>query len=86
MQKFSEHFKEIEHCNGRVILRHTLFGTQTFYCDDIHIIDDGVRLGIILKNQEIFVDKQAIKLVRARNNTFAMTDDMMRIEIIVNKM
>ena len=86
MQKFSEHFKEIEHCNGRVILRHTLFGTQTFYCDDIHIIDDGVRLGVILKSQEIFVDKQSVKFARIRNNTFAMADDMMRIEIIVNKM
>lgn len=86
MQKFLEHFKKIEHSNGRIILRHTLFDTQTFYCDDIHIIDDGERIGVVLKNQEIFIDKQSVKFVRNRGNTFTMADDMFKIEIIVNNL
>ena len=86
MQKFSEHFKKIEHCKGKVILRHTLFDTQTFYCDDIHIIDDGERLGVVLKNQEIFIDKQSVKFAHTRNNTFAMAADMLSIEVLVNNL
>ena len=34
MQKFSEQFKKIDYCEGKVILEHILFDKQIHYCDE----------------------------------------------------
>ena len=86
MQKFSEQFKKIEHCKGKVILEHKLFDRQVHRCEDLHIIDDNSRIGLIIKNQHIYIDKQSVKFVRNRGNIFTMSDDMLSITVIVNKL
>ena len=86
MRKFSEKFKKIEHCKGKVILEHKLFDRQIHHCESLHIINDNSRIGLIIKNQHIYIDKPSVKFVRNRGNIFTMSDDMMNITIIVNKL
>ena len=86
MQKFSEQFQKIDYCKGKIILEHILFDKQIHYCDEIHIIDDEHRIGLILKNQEIFVDKQRVALMYIQANTFMISDNKLSIKIILNKL
>ena len=86
MQKFSEQFKKIEHCKGKIILEHKLFDLQVYRCEDLHIIDNDSKIGLIIKNQHIYIDKQSVKFVRNRGNVFTMSDDMLSITVIVNKL
>lgn len=84
MQQFTEKFKKIEHCKGKIILEHKLFDRQVHRCEDLHIINDDEKIGLIIKNQHIYIDKQSVKFVRNRGNTYTMSDDMLSIKIIVN--
>ena len=61
MMKFSEKFQKIEGCDGKVLLEHFLFDKQEHYCEPLHIIDDDERIGLMIKNQEIFINKKDIK-------------------------
>ena len=86
MQKFSEQFKKIDYCSGKVILEHILFDQQIHYCDEIHIINDNHRIGLILKNQEIFIDKRQVISALIQANTFYISDGKLSIKIIMNKL
>ena len=81
--KLSEQFKELEHSEAMVVLKHKLFGTQNFDVDELHIIDDDERAGIVLKNQEIFIYKKDLQYFKY-NNTYILADK--RLKIIVNKL
>ena len=81
--KLSEQFKELEHSEATVVLEHKLFGTQKFDVDELHIIDDDERAGIVLKNQEIFIYKKDIQFFKY-NDTYILADK--RLKIIVNKL
>ena len=81
--KLSEQFKELENSKAIVVLSHKLFGTQKFDVDELHIIDDDERAGIILKNQEMFIYKKDLQFFKY-NDTYILADK--RLKIIVNKL
>lgn len=81
--KLSEQFKKLENSKAMVVLNHKLFGTQKFDVDDLHIIDDDERAGIILKNQEMFIYKKDLQFFKY-NDTYILADK--RLKIIVNKL
>ncbi len=86
MQEFMRKFTQLNGVAARVNLMHRLFDTQHFYCEELQTINDDERIGIVLKNQEIFVYKQDIKIAETYNDVYTISDDEFSIDIIVNKL
>lgn len=88
--EFSEKFNNIEHGTGKVVLEHVLFDQQECYCEELHIINDDSRIGLILKNQEIYINKQEIKSAEIHHlgqcDIFTVSDDRLTITVFVNKL
>ena len=69
----------------RVVINHTLFGEQQYDCDDMQIINDEHRIGIVIKGRNLFVYKQEVVDFWVYDNAYTVRDKMMTITI-VNKM
>ena len=85
MQEFMRKFTQLNGKMGKVILNHCLFGQQVFYCDKLQTISDDKRVGLILKNQNIYVDKLKIKAAEVQDDKYEISDDRLTITVIVNK-
>lgn len=81
---FFEKWDKLENLKAKVILKHSLFGRQMHNCDSVHIINDD-RIGLILKGQEIFVDKTRIVQTEANEGMYTVSDGVLQITVIVNK-
>ena len=79
-------FEILDGKKTKILLEHCLFGKQIHRCDCTQIVNDAEKLGIVIKNQEIFLYKQHITLAKAYDNLFIFSDGKMQITIIVNKM
>ena len=82
---FSEQFNAIENLKAKILLEHCLFDKQVNYCNRLQIINDNKRIGLVLRNQEIFIYKRDLKVAQACGNLFIIADDRLRISIIVTK-
>ena len=85
MEEFLRKFKQLNGKMAKVILNHCLFGRQVFYCDELQTISDDRRIGLVLKNQEVYVDKQHIKDMEASGDRYKVSDDRLTIIVNVNK-
>ena len=85
MQEFMRKFTQLNGKMAKVILNHCLFGKQVFYCDELQTIHDDRRIGLVLKNQSIYVDKHNIKVMSINENKCEIADDRLTITINVNK-
>ena len=85
MQQFMREFPQLNGIKAKVLLKHELFGRQLHNCDAVRIINDD-RIGIIIKNQPIFVYKQDVSYVNIDNNTYTISDGILTISIYMNKM
>ena len=85
MEEFMRKFLQLNNKNAKILLEHCLFDKQMHYCENMQIINDDKIIGIILKNQEIFVSKQDIKLAKAYDNMFILSDGRLQMTIIVSK-
>lgn len=83
---FSEQFNLIENCKAKILLEHIFFDKQVYYCEKLHIINDDNRIGLIIKKQAIFINKQDIKVAKHYDNMFVIADERLQITIIVNKL
>lgn len=81
-----EFMRELNGERARVVLEHCLFDRQVFYCDELQTINDDKRVGLILKNQEMFMYKHDIKVAEAHNNTYVLSDGRLTITINIQKM
>lgn len=81
--KFFEQWDKLENLKAKVILKHSLFGRQMHNCDSLRIINDD-RLGLVLKGQEIFMDKDDIVHYESRDGMYMVFDGRLTITIIVN--
>lgn len=86
MHQFMRKFTQLNGVRARVILEHCLFDRQAFYCDELQTINDDTRIGVVLKGQEKFIDKQKAQLVQAEEDTYIISDGRLTIQIIVNKL
>ena len=77
-------FEQLNREKARVVLDHCLFDKQEFYCDKLQTINDDERIGLILKGRAIFLYKQDVKVVEAKDNIYTISDG--RLTIIVNKL
>ena len=85
MRKYDE-WKQLQGLRGKVTLKHLLFGEQQYGCDELQIINNDEKIGIVVKGTELFVYKQKVVEFCTSGNMFVVGDDMLEIEVIVNKM
>lgn len=83
--KFFEQWDKLENCKAKVILKHSLFGRQMHNCDSLQIINDD-RIGLVLKGQEVFMDKTDIIRAEVQDGMYTVSDGKLTITLIVNKM
>lgn len=76
----------LQKLQGTVVLNHLLFGEQTYICDELTIVNDHERIGIVVKGKELFVCKQKVVEFCIKGNTYTVGDDMLKINVIVNKL
>ena len=74
-------FIQLNGVEAKVIIEHCLFDNQKFdYCQ-LQIIDDK-RIGVLLKEHEIFMDKRDVKVAEVNDNTYILSDGRLTITII----
>lgn len=82
---FSEQFNLIENCKAKVLLEHIWFGQQVHYCEELHIINNDDKIGLTLRRQAIYIHKHNLICAKKYDNMFVISDDKLKITIIVNK-
>lgn len=83
--KFFEQWDKLENLKAKVLLKHSLFGRQMHNCDAVQVINDE-RIGLVLKGQDIFMDKQDIIHTETHKNMYTVSDGRLTITIFVNNM
>ena len=83
MKEFMRKFTQLNGVVAKVILEHCLFDDQVFYCNELQTINDDNRIGVVLKNQEIFIDKQHISFAEVQGGTYVVSDGRLNIIVIV---
>ena len=85
MRKYDE-WNQLQGLRGNVALKHLLFGEQKYGCDELQVVNDDEKIGIVVKGTELFVYKQKVVEFCTSGNMFVVGDDMLEIEVIVNKL
>ena len=86
MQQFMRKFTQLNGEKAKVLLKHCLFDRQAFYCEELQTINDEKRIGLVLKNREIFIYKADVRAAEMHDDMYTMSDGRMTITIIVNKL
>ena len=84
MQQFMRKFEQLNGVEAKVTLEHCLFDKQRFHCHTLQMVNDDARIGVVLKDHEIYVDKHNVKVADVSGDTYTLSDG--RLTIIVNKM
>lgn len=84
MRKYDE-WKQLQGLRGKVTLKHLLFGEQQYVCDELQVINNDEKIGIVVKGAELFVYKQKV-VDFCIGNTYKVRDDLLEIEVFVNKL
>jgi hypothetical protein len=85
MRKYIE-WNQLQGLRGEVTLKHLLFGEQQYGCDELQVVNDDEKIGIVVKGTELFVYKQKVVEFCTSGNMFVVGDDLLEIEVIVNKL
>lgn len=81
MQQFMRKFEQLNGVEAKVILEHSLFDNQRFYCRQLQTINNDDRIGVLIKDREIFVYKQDLKLAEENDDTYVISDGRLKITI-----
>ena len=84
MEGFVRKFTQLNGAEVKVVLEHYLFDNQRFYCRQLQTINDNERIGIIIKDREIFVYKHDVNILEVYDNVYKISDG--RLTIVINKM
>ena len=76
-------FAQLNGAEAKVVLQHSLFDEQRFYCRELQTINDDERIGVILKGQKKFIDKHNVNVAEIRNGMYVVSDG--RFTIIIEK-
>jgi hypothetical protein len=79
-------WNELQGLKGKVAVKHLLFGEQQYGCDALQVVNYDEKIGVVVKGAALFVYKQKVVDFCASGNMFVVGDDMLEIEVIVNKM
>ena len=83
--KFFEKWDKLENLKAKILLKHILFGRQMHGCDSLRIINDD-RIGLVLKGQDIFVNKQNIIYTDIKDGMYTISDGRLSITVFVNQL
>lgn len=86
MQQFMRKFEQLNGVEAKVVLEHYLFDNQRFYCRQLQTINDDERIGVVLKDHEIFMDKQNVKVAEENDGVYKLSDGRLTITVYVNKL
>lgn len=81
-----DRWDQLNGLRGKVALKHLLFGEQKYGCDELQVINDDEKIGIVVKGAELFVYKQKVVDFCVDGNIYTVGDDMLEIKVIVNKL
>lgn len=81
MQEFMRKFTQLNGVGARVVLEHCLFDGQVFHCDELKIINDDEKIGLVIKNKNIFIYKSDVKVVEEKNGAYIISDNRMTISV-----
>lgn len=84
MEEFLRKFTQLNGVEAKIVLEHNLFDGQRFYCRQLQTINDNNRVGVILRDHEIFMDKQDVRVAEVHDDTYTISDG--RLTIIINKL
>lgn len=85
MRKY-DRWNDLHNKSGKVVLKHNLFGTQEYICDDINVVNDGERIGVEIKGNKLFVYKERVAQFSVKGDVYVVADDMLEIRVIVNRL
>ena len=86
MEEFLRKFIQLNGAEAKVVLEHCLFDNQRFYCRQLQTINDDERIGVLLRDHEIFMDKQDVKVAEVQGGKYVLSDGRLTITIDVNKL
>jgi hypothetical protein len=84
MRKY-DRWNQLQGLSGKVTLKHLLFGEQQYGCDELQVINNDEKIGIVVKGAELFVYKQKVVDFCADGNIYKVGDDLLEIKIILKK-
>ena len=86
MEEFMRKFTQLNGVEANVILDHCLFDRQAFCCDELQTISDDERIGLVLKDREIFMYKHNVKVAEMHGSVSKISDGTLTITINVKKL
>ena len=84
MDEFLRKFTQLNGAEVKVVLEHSLFDGQRFYCRELQTINDNEKIGVVIKDRDIFVYKQDVKVAEIQNGMYIVSDG--RLTIRINKL
>ena len=84
MQQFMRKFTQLNGVRAKVLVEHCLFDKQVFLCDELQVVNDDERIGVMIKGQAIFMYKQNVKVAEVQGDLYTVSDG--RLTIFVNKL
>ena len=81
MEEFLRKFTQLNGAEVEVILEHNLFDGQRFYCSQLQTINDNERIGVVIKDREIFMYKQDVKVVEIQGDEYVISDGRLTITV-----
>lgn len=81
MMEFIRKFTQLNGRTSTIILEHILFGQQKFEAQEVNVLEDDDRLGLILHGQGVYVYKQRLQSMEIRDNFVEFADDKLKILI-----
>ncbi len=81
MENFIRKFTQLNGRAATIILEHCWFGKQTFEAQEVNVLEDEDRLGLILHGQGVYAYKQRLQKFMLDDNVVEFADDKLRISI-----
>ena len=80
-----EKWGQLANKNCMVVIEHALFDKQQYECEELQVVNDEHRIGVVIKGRELFINKPDVEDFWVYDNAYIVKDKMMKITI-VNKM
>jgi RNA binding exosome subunit len=77
-------FTQLNGVRAKVLVEHCLFDKQVFICDELQVVNDDERIGVMIKGQAVFMYKQNVKVAEMQGDLYTISDG--RLTIFVNKL
>lgn len=81
MKEFIRKFTQLNGKIATIILEHCLFDKQEFEAQEIRVLEDDERLGLVLCKQGVYVYKQRLQSMELRDHFVEFADDRLKITI-----